>query len=558
MIDIQTSYKQIHPGLSGLLKDRLDDHRRWVQAVTMSVMKGDRALTVNVDPAKCALGVFLSSDRAAKLASSFSAFKTTFTQLDQPLRQLHHSARAISEALSRGEEWEAEQILVNDTIPSMDKVAPLFENLIKEEDALEKGQDLAVAIYQQETLPALAQTRDILHKLQDRAEESLKGKAEATKIFARETVPALQATRDLLGQIRTEARKSIMTDQTMLDSAQGTRFNVSLVSLIALALGLFLTVFITRGITSVLRGISNQMGEGASQVASASSQVASAGQQLAEGASEQAASLEETASSLEQMAAQIKANAENSSAADCLCTDTMAIIDRAGKSMNRMGSSMGRLSDMGKEISKVVSSIDEIAFQTNLLALNAAVEAARAGEAGKGFAVVADEVRALTMRAAEAAKNTQQLIGDTVDGISKGSELVAATGEEFREVSHSAEKIANLIKEVAQASEDQAQGIEQLNNAVSLMDKVVQQNAANAEESASAAEELDAQAASMQERVEELLRLVQGGSSRNRASETQRPAPQQSLKALPGTSMGKRPTLIKVSDREYGEDPEDF
>ena len=558
VIAIQAAYRQIHPGLSGLLKDRLDDHRCWIQAVTMSVVKGNKSLAVNIDPTKCALGKFLASDQAKLFAKSFSSFQTITTQLEKPHSLLHNSAQAISEALAGGDDYRAKQILENDTIPSMDRVAALFERLIEEEDALKAGQDKAVAIYKEETLPALAQTRDILHKMQRLAQTNLEGKAQATKIFAAETVPALQATRKLLGQIRAEARKNIMTDQTMLSSAQGTKFNVSLVSLVALAVGLFLAVFITKGITKVLRGISNQMDEGAAQVASASSQVASAGQQLAEGASEQAASLEETASSLEQMAAQIKANAENSSAAEGLCADTRIVIARAGESMDRMGSSMGKLSSMGKEISKVVSSIDEIAFQTNLLALNAAVEAARAGEAGKGFAVVADEVRALAMRAAEAAKNTQQLIGDTVEGITKGSEMVTSTGEEFKEVSQSAERIANLISEVAKASEDQSQGIQQLNQAVSQMDMVVQQNAANAEESASAAEELDAQAVSMRERVGELMKLVQGGGKTNGRGQRRLP-PGKPLKALPqpGRSRGKA-AMLQVSDKEFGSDLEDF
>jgi len=169
-----------------------------------------------------------------------------------------------------------------------------------------------------------------------------------------------------------------------------------------------------------------------------------------------------------------------------------------------------------------VKTIYEIAFQTNLLALNAAVEAARAGEAGAGFAVVADEVRNLAMRAAEAAKNTSNLIEGTVKKVKEGSELVGKTDAEFREVALSVGKSGELVGEISAASLEQAQGIEQINKAVSEMDKVVQQNAANAEEAASASEEMNAQAYQMNEVVGALRALVDGskgdGALRNTAS----------------------------------------
>ncbi len=285
----------------------------------------------------------------------------------------------------------------------------------------------------------------------------------------------------------------------------------------ALVLGILVAFFITRGITRTVSTVVNGLSESAEQVASASVQVSSSSQQLAEGASEQAASIEETSSSLEEMASMTKQNAENSNQANQLMKTTKDIVDRAGQSMGKLTASMVEISKASEETSKIIKTIDEIAFQTNLLALNAAVEAARAGEAGAGFAVVADEVRNLAMRAAEAAKNTANLIEGTVKKVKDGSEIVDLSSKEFHEVTSSIGKSCELVDEITAASSEQAQGIEQVNKAVGEMDKVVQQNAANAEESASASEEMSAQAERMKEFVMELKELV-GGSAVNGAT----------------------------------------
>jgi len=174
---------------------------------------------------------------------------------------------------------------------------------------------------------------------------------------------------------------------------------------------------------------------------------------------------------------------------------------------------MEDISKASDETSKIIKTIDEIAFQTNLLALNAAVEAARAGEAGAGFAVVANEVRNLAMRAAEAAKSTSGLIEGTVKKVREGSELVERTNTAFAEVSKSAARVAGLVSEIAAASGEQAQGIGQINKAVSEMERVTQQSAANAEESAAAGEELTAQAGQLKRYVADLDSLIGGKAS---------------------------------------------
>ncbi|MGC4000678.1 MAG: methyl-accepting chemotaxis protein [Anaeromyxobacter sp.] len=255
------------------------------------------------------------------------------------------------------------------------------------------------------------------------------------------------------------------------------------------------------GTGKALHDALTQVADAVEQVSEASRQIASSSQSVAQGASEQASSLEETSSSLEEMASMTKQNADNTVQARSLAQSTKEAAEKGGQAMSRMIDAMEKIRAAAEGTAQIIKDINEIAFQTNLLALNAAVEAARAGDAGRGFAVVAEEVRNLALRSKEAAKKTEDLIKMSVGHAENGRVISGEVAGSLNEIVSAAGKVNDIVSEIAVASQEQSRGIEQVNTAVSEMDKVVQVAAANAEESSSAAEELSSQS-------EELTGLV--------------------------------------------------
>ncbi|MBI9083971.1 MAG: hypothetical protein JEZ11_10270 [Desulfobacterales bacterium] len=298
--------------------------------------------------------------------------------------------------------------------------------------------------------------------------------------------------------------------RTIQEMGKKVRLVLIILGLVSITIIAVVTFFMISRIAGKMQKVAENIDDGASQVSEASGQVAGSSQSLAAGSAEQAASIEETSSSLEELSSMTSQNADNAGQADNLMKEANQVAAQANDSMQALTVSMGDIANASEETSKIIKTIDEIAFQTNLLALNAAVEAARAGEAGAGFAVVADEVRNLAMRAADAAKNTAELIAGTVKKVTDGTTLVTQTNEAFTSVVQIATKVGDLVSEIAAASNEQAKGISQINTAVTEMEKVTQQNAAGAEESASASEEMNAHAEQMKTMVRELLAFIKG------------------------------------------------
>lgn len=311
-----------------------------------------------------------------------------------------------------------------------------------------------------------------------------------------------------------------------------------------------------RIIVRPLRASISALREASEQTAYASSQIAAASQTLADGASTQAASLEETSASLEEMSGMTHRNADSAASAKSIANQTRAAAEAGTADVREMTEAMDAIKQSSDNIAKIVGTIENIAFQTNILALNAAVEAARAGEAGLGFAVVADEVRTLAQRSAEAAKETAARIEDSIAKSTHGVTISAKVAQQLNGIAEKVRNVDNLVAEIATASREQTQGIEQINRAVGDVDRVTQSNAASAEESASASELLGRQASSLRDLVADLQGLVDAESEAHAApSETtpEKPAKTARKNSPPPATKAARNGVPADNDKHFAE-----
>ena len=318
-----------------------------------------------------------------------------------------------------------------------------------------------------------------------------------------------QAAFDDLKKYNVEKGARILASNTEL--AGTTVWVVSVLTGTGFLASLFLAVWI--GVFLVSRPLTRVAGaldSGARQITGASGQLTAASQEIANGSTEQASSIEETSSSMEELSSMVKQNLANAGEASRLASLAAEASTRGVDQMQEMLQSIDEINFSGGRIRKVIKVIDEIAFKTNILALNAAVEAARAGDAGLGFAVVAEEVKNLAERSADAARETAGMIEDSLAKTARGQETAGRLAEVFRDIMNHVRKVSEVSKEVETASAQQDTGIGQVNQALYQFDEVVQANASSAEQTAGAAEELQAQAESLDALVAQLNAIVTG------------------------------------------------
>ncbi|MFW6263564.1 MAG: methyl-accepting chemotaxis protein, partial [Thermotogota bacterium] len=485
-IDIEEQYVDIDPAWSGFFAQKERDHYQWMTTLLSELMNQQDTLSVQLNHRLCEFGQFLYSQEASDFAKTDPLLAQYLEEIKEPHQKLHDSAGQIQKIIS-GE--------------SEDKYDQAFE------------------YYKMHTQPNMDAVKTSIGKLILRIDELIDSYNEAVNIYNNQTSEALEQVKGYLDDIVDTTKRNVMTDEVMLNLANQSQTILIVFSLIAIGVGIFLAIVIARSISKSLEKVIDNLSDSSAQVTQASQELSSASQQLAEGSSEQASSLEETSATLNQSSSMLQRTSENTGEATKISESATNSSQKGQQQMEKMMDAMQKLSDSSTEISKIINVIDSIAFQTNILSLNAAVEAARAGEAGAGFAVVAEEVRNLAQKSANAANDTKDIIEKNIVLSKEGVEVARMVSEALNDINSQSGKLNQLIEQINEASTEQTQGIQQINEALNQMEQVTQQNAANAEETASSSEELNAQAETLNNIIEELTRLVEGASS-NRSTDS--------------------------------------
>lgn len=520
--------------LEGVLVARQLDHVKWVASLEKSIV-ANTPFTGQLDPQLCAFGQWM-----ATFTSSDNHFNQIIEKFAVPHTHLHELGNDINALLTSNQNSAAQQLFDGRVTSTLMAVETVFEEALVDvrENIGFLDQALTIAFgAERQAFNATMDSVDAMVALNSRISHDLTHTSEAAAarskaialfsvligglaalgfgiIISRSISKPMEHAVGMLHELEqghlTERLNMQRKDEVGQMANALDRFADSLQREVVdvlqqLAQGNLNFEVIPRDDNDVLRSSLQKMGTdlnfilgqvniAADQIASGSTEVSDSSQSLSQGATEQASSLEQITSSMQEMASQTRLNAENATQASTLSSEARTGAKQGNTHMQQMVNAMDEINASSQSISKIIKVIDEIAFQTNLLALNAAVEAARAGQHGKGFAVVAEEVRNLAARSAKAAQETSELIESSVSKTENGSQIAHQTAAALSGIVTDISKATDLVVEIATASTEQAQGIEQVNQGLGQIDHVTQQNTASAEESAAAAEQLSSQA----------------------------------------------------------------
>ncbi len=453
--------------LSGILATHLIEHLHWVDALRQAIAKKE-SFSGELNPMACGLGRWLATYQPSE-----PHFKALLAALQPAHDHLHDLGAQIDDLLAAGKVDEARALFNSEVPEAMKNFEQAMQNLQTQVEEKLNVFDVAINY----------------------------AFGDVAKSFIATTQDLRTVAHEVWVQTRSNGTQaSLIGRQSQTTSLYATGFG----GLLILTFGMLLarnTASLRKGLGTIMEQIQTT-GE---KIASGASQVSFFSQNLFLGATEQASALEQISASVAEMSSRTKENAEHAAQANQITLKAREAAENGSAQMRQMMRAMSEINQGGRDILKIIKVIDEIAFQTNLLALNAAVEAARAGQHGRGFAVVAEEVRNLAVRSAKAAQETAELLEGSVRKTENGGQIADSTSVSLEEIVAAITKVSALVEEIASASNEQAQGIFQVNQGLEQIDQVTQHNTDNAEKSASAAEGFSGQALLLQEMLQRYL-----------------------------------------------------